>query len=180
MTLPVRRSPSRLAERRFPGWAADPLVEFDDIFGRLGNLLESTVGGVTGGAAFAPPTDVSETDDAYEIDVDVPGVKRDDINIEMADRELVISGEFKERESTGILRRGTRRTGQFEFRAVLPSEINAEGVEATLNEGVLSVKVPKAEAAKPRRIEITAGQESGTSSAAAEGGRETDTSSAEG
>jgi HSP20 family protein len=135
------------------------------------------VGGVTGGVALAPLADLSETDDAYEIDVDVPGVKRDDINIEMADRELVISGEFKERERTGILRRSTRRTGQFEYRAVLPGEINAEGVEATLSEGVLSVKV-KAEAAKPRRIEITAGQESDTSSATA--GQESDTAPNEG
>jgi HSP20 family protein len=66
----------------------------------------------------------------------------------MADRELVISGEFKERERTGMLRRGTRRTGQFEYRTVLPSEINAEGVDAKLSEGVVSIKVPKAEAAK--------------------------------
>lgn len=123
-----------------------------------GSLLESTVGGVTGGAVLAPLADVSETDEAYEIEVDVPGVKRDDINIEMADRELVISGEFKERERTGVLRRSTRRTGRFEYRAVLPGEINAEGVEATLSEGVLSVKVPKAQAVKPRRIEITAGE----------------------
>ncbi|GAB2903475.1 Hsp20/alpha crystallin family protein [Streptomyces deserti] len=158
MTVPVRRGPGRLAERRFPGFATDPLAEFNDIFGRLGSLLESTVGPVTQGMAFAPLADVSETDDAYEIEVEVPGVKRDDINIEMADRELVISGEFKERERTGILRRGTRRTGQFEYRTVLPSEIDAERVEATLSEGVLCVKVPKAEAAKPRRIEITAGE----------------------
>ncbi|MER6148309.1 Hsp20/alpha crystallin family protein [Streptomyces hirsutus] len=47
---------------------------------------------------------------------------------------------------------------RFEYRAVLPSEINAEGVEATLSEGVLCVKVPKAEAVKPRRIEIQAGE----------------------
>ncbi|WP_051858221.1 Hsp20/alpha crystallin family protein [Streptomyces cellulosae] len=76
------------------------------------------------------------------------------------------------------MRRSTRRTGRFEYRAVLPGEINAERAEATLSEGVLSIQVAKAEAAKPRHIEITAGQESGTSSVA--GGRETDTSSAEG
>jgi HSP20 family protein len=59
-----------------------------------------------------------------------------------------------------VLRRSTRRTGQFEYRAVLPGEIDAEVVEAILSEGVLSSKVPKAEAAKPCHIEITAGQES--------------------
>lgn len=159
MALPVRRgTPGRLAERRFPGWT-DPLAEFDDLFGRMGNLLESAVGGSlpsAEGMAWPPPADVSETDDAYLIEVEVPGVKREDLDIEMADRELAISGEFKERERTAVLRRGSRRTGRFEYRTVLPSEVNAEGVDATLRDGVLTVKVPKAEVAKPRRIEITA------------------------
>jgi HSP20 family molecular chaperone IbpA len=55
----------------------------------------------------------------------------------MTDRKLVISGGFKERERTGVLRRSTRRTGRFAC-AVLSNEINAEGVEARLSEGVLS------------------------------------------
>ena len=58
----------------------------------------------------------------------------------------------------GVLRRSTRRTGRFEYRAVLPGEVNAEGVNATLTDGVLTVNVPKAEAAKPRHIEITSGK----------------------
>lgn len=157
MTLPVRRGTSgRLAERRFPGWR-DPLAEFDDLFSRIGGLLESTVGGaLTEGAAWAPLADFAETDDAYEIDIDVPGAKRDDIDIEVTERELVINGEFKERERAGALRRGTRRTGRFEYRTLLPGEIDAQGVSATLSDGVLTVTVPKAEASKPRRIEITA------------------------
>jgi HSP20 family protein len=162
MTLPVRRGTSRLAERRFPGWTTDPFAEFNDLFGRLGNLMESTFGGarapIAEGAAWAPLADIEETDDAYLIEIDVPGVKRDDINIELNDRELSITGEYKERERTGVLRRGTRRTGRFEYRTLLPGEINTENVDATLSDGVLTVKVPKAEAAKPRRIEITAGE----------------------
>jgi HSP20 family protein len=140
MALPARRTGSRLAERRIPGWAGDPLAEFDDLFSRIGNLLETTVGGglaATAGA-LAPTADVSETDDAYLIEVDLPGVKRDDIDIETSERELVISGEFKERERAGVLRRGTRRTGRFEYRAVLPGEVNAKGVSANLADGVLS------------------------------------------
>ncbi|WP_406723657.1 Hsp20/alpha crystallin family protein [Streptomyces sp. GD-15H] len=70
----------------------------------------------------------------------------------------IISGECKERERTGVLRRSTRRTGRFEYRAVLPSELNAEGIGATLSEGVLCVKVFKAEAVEPRRSEIRAGE----------------------
>lgn len=162
MTLPVRRRTSGgLAERRFPGWTTDPLAEFNDLFGRLGSLMESTFGGTMAPiteAAWAPLADIEETDDAYLVEVDVPGVKRDDINVEMNDREISITGEYKERERTGILRRGMRRTGRFEYRTVLPGEINAEAVDATLSDGVLTVKVPKAETAKPRRIEITSGE----------------------
>ncbi|WP_328707322.1 Hsp20/alpha crystallin family protein [Streptomyces mexicanus] len=54
-----------------------------------------------------------------------------------------------------MLRRSTRRTGRFEYRAALPGDINPENVEATLDSGVLTVKVPKAETTKPHRIEIT-------------------------
>ncbi|MGW0425419.1 Hsp20/alpha crystallin family protein [Streptomyces sp. NPDC003015] len=56
------------------------------------------------------------------------------------------------------MRRGTRRTGRFEDRTALPSDINAEEIDATLSDGVLTVKVPKGEATKPRRIEITTGE----------------------
>ena len=162
MTLPVRRgSQAPLAERRAPGWATGPLAEFDDLFSRMSTLLESTVGGtlapVTAGMTWSPLADVSETDDAYQIEVDLPGAKREDIDIEMAGQELVISGELRERERAGLLRRGTRRTGRFEYRAHLPGEVNAEGVGAALRDGVLTVETPKVETAKPRHIEITSG-----------------------
>ncbi|MCP8706774.1 Hsp20/alpha crystallin family protein [Streptomyces sp. AC04842] len=160
MALPVRRG-GPLAERRFPGWGTDPLAEFNDLIGRMGTLLESTMGGAMGsmteGMAWSPLADLSETDDAYLVEVEVPGVKREDLDIEMTERELTITGEFKERERTGMLRRSTRRTGRFEYRAALPGDISPENVEATLDNGVLTVKVPKAEATKSRRIEITSG-----------------------
>ncbi|GAA2902458.1 MULTISPECIES: Hsp20/alpha crystallin family protein [unclassified Streptomyces] len=161
MALPVRRG-GPLAERRFPGWGTDPLAEFNDLIGRMGTLLESTMGGAMGSmtegmAAWSPLADLSETDDAYLVEVEVPGVKREDLDIEMTERELTITGEFKERERTGMLRRSTRRRGRFEYRAALPGDISPENVEATLDNGVLTVKVPKAEATKSRRIEITSG-----------------------
>jgi HSP20 family protein len=155
-----RSTPGRIAERRLPGWARDPLSEFDDLFGRIGNLLESTVSGSLSPAAegaWLPLADVSETDDSYVIEAELPGVKREDIDIEISERELIISGELKEGERTGTLRRGTRRAGQFEFRTMLPSDVNAEEVIAGLRDGVLTVNVPKARATKPRRIEISAG-----------------------
>ena len=106
-------------------------------------------------APWVPLADVSETDDAYTVEVELPGVRKDQINVELNDRELVISGEIPEpSEEDGQRRRRSRRTGRFEFRTVLPGEVNPDGVSANLSDGVLSVKIPKAEEAKPRRIEV--------------------------
>lgn len=156
MTLPVRHGMGRPAERRFRGWR-DPLAEFDDLYGRIGNLLESTVGGTMGAEAWAPLADLSETDDAYVVECDLPGVKRDAIDIEISERELSVTGESAEREGEGTLRSGTRRTGRFEYRMLMPGDVDAEGVTAALKEGVLTVTVPKARTSKPRHIEITGG-----------------------
>jgi HSP20 family protein len=160
MTLPVRRHRTGgLAERQFPGWR-DPLAEFDDLFNRIGTLLESTVSPLAPsaqGMMWSPMADLSETDEAYVLEIDLPGVRREDIDVEIGDREMIITGELRERERVGVMRRRTRRTGHFEYRAMLSSEVNADGVSATLTDGVLTVTIPKAEAAKPRHIEIAVG-----------------------
>jgi HSP20 family protein len=157
MTLPVQRgTPGRIAGRQLPGWARNPLAQVNDLFGRVGNLLGSTVGEALAPVteAWSPKADVSETDDAYLIEGDVPGLRREDIDVEISGRELVIRGEPKERESADTPHRRTRR---FEYRTVLPGEVNAEGAGATLRDGVLTVTVPKAEAIKPHHIEVTTG-----------------------
>ena len=111
-----------------------------------------------GGPAVEPTAAVrDENDDAFVVEAEMPGVKRDDVIVDLQDNELRIHGEIKERERTGILRRQTRRTGQFDYRVTLPHEVDADNVEANLHEGVLRVQVRKAERTKPRRIEITAG-----------------------
>ncbi len=76
------------------------------------------------------------------------------MNIEVSGHELSISGELKERKREGVVRRRTRRVGRFEFRVSLPGELNPEGIDAKLNDGVLSVRVPKAERMQRRRIEV--------------------------
>jgi HSP20 family protein len=68
--------------------------------------------------------------------------------------ELTITGEIKERERKGILRRRTRRTGRFEYRVTLPGETDADNVDAKLEGGVLTVRVPKSGRARPRRVEV--------------------------
>jgi HSP20 family protein len=106
------------------------------------------------GVPWAPLVDIEETEDAYVIEADAPGVRRDDVDIELVGNELTISGEIKERERTGILRRRTRRSGQFEFRVVLPADVHGGKADANLKDGVLTVRVPKAERAQRRKIEV--------------------------
>jgi HSP20 family protein len=154
MTLPVLRSSSPLGR-----W--DPLREFDELQERMSRLMASMIGSAPGvgdgaGAAWTPLADVTETDDAYLVEVDLPGVKRDDITVETTGNELTIAGEFKEKEKVGWLRTRTRRVGRFEYRTLLPAHVDADEITADLSEGVLTVRVPKSEAAKPRRIAISA------------------------
>jgi HSP20 family protein len=142
ITLPVLRSSTVLGHM-------DPLREFDQ--------LVNSVFGPTNGTAqvsWTPLADVTETDEAWLFEVDVPGLKRDDITVEATGNELVITGEYKEKERVGLLRRRTRRVGRFEFRTTLPAEVDVEQISADLADGVLTVRVPKREAAKPRRIAI--------------------------
>ena len=122
---------------------------------RLMQGVWSPAGGGNGGA-WMPVTDIEETDDAWVIEVELPGVDRKDVNVEMRDSELIISGEIKEKERKGVLRRQTRKTGEFEYRVTLPGDSDAEHIEANLHDGVLTVRVPKTEQAKPRRIEVKA------------------------
>jgi HSP20 family protein len=150
--LPARRSGRTTA-------LVSPFREFEDIYDRMGQLISAAFGDLPGdvgrGLPWAPLADISETDDAYMVEVEVPGLRKDDINIQIQDRELVVTGEISESEQ-GRLRKKTRRTGRFEFRAQLPGDINQEKVSAHLADGVLTITLPKSEAAKPRHIEVTA------------------------
>ncbi|MGY1688637.1 Hsp20/alpha crystallin family protein [Geodermatophilus sp. SYSU D01105] len=147
MTLPVR-SPSRSVA----SW--DPFREFADLAERMNRLWETGLGG-SGLDRWAPLADVEETDDAWSVEIDLPGVARDDVDIQLTDRELTVSGEVKEKERAGILRRRARRVGQFSYSVTLPGDVDADGVTAQLTDGVLTVRVPKSQQAKPRRIAIS-------------------------
>jgi HSP20 family protein len=130
--------------------------EFDDLQNLMTQLFESTLSGVgvpTEGV-FVPLVDIEETDDAWVLEAEVPGVNRKDVNVDVRDSEVFISGEIKEKERKGILRRRTRPVGRFEFRVMLPGDVDADGIDAKLDDGVLNVRIPKAEKAKPRRIQI--------------------------
>ncbi len=152
MALQVRHSepPSSLQRR----WS--PTRELEELHERMDQLMEDLWSGRTpnGDGIWSPLVDIEETEDAWIIEAEVPGAKRDDINVEVRDSELSITGQIKERERKGLLRRRTRRTGRFDYRVTLPGGASPDGIEASLDDGVLTVRVSKPEQARPRRIEV--------------------------
>lgn len=149
MALPSRRGEGEVTRR-------DPFAELT----RLNQHLTDYLGGGWSPLSSVleessmPLADVEETDEAYIVEVELPGVKRDDINLEVAGRRLSVSGERKARERTGVLRRSTRTVGRFDYEVVLPGDVDEDSIEASLDEGVLTVRVPKAERDRPRRITV--------------------------
>jgi HSP20 family protein len=108
---------------------------------------------------FVPACDVEEQDDHYLLTLEVAGVKKDDIKMEVVDNQILISGERRNerRKKTegGIY--SERRFGKFQRAFALPAGVDAVQVEASFQDGVLHILVPKAETAKPRQIKITNG-----------------------
>ncbi|MBI5103487.1 MAG: Hsp20/alpha crystallin family protein [Solirubrobacterales bacterium] len=152
----MSRPPVLRRDRQVAPW--DPWRELDEMrerFDQLFGQLTPFAGG--GDSAWTPSVDLEETDDAWIVEADVPGAKRNDITAEVHGQELRIHGEIKERQRVGVLRRRTRRTGEFDYRVTLPGEVDADNITADLDHGVLTVTLPKHQAAKPKRIEIGSG-----------------------
>jgi HSP20 family protein len=152
--LPERRRTS--APERW-----EPFQELEQATERMRRMLGETFGGfgswpsvVQETAGWAPLVDIEERDDAYVLEAELPGVKRDDVDIELVGNELAITGELKEKEVTGIVRRRTRRTGRFDYRVTLPEQVDAEQIEASLEDGVLTVRVPKSQRAQRKKIAV--------------------------
>jgi HSP20 family protein len=110
--------------------------------------------GPVDGDVWIPVADIEETEDAWIVEAELPGVKREDINVEVRESEVAVTGEIKKREREGILRRRTRRVGRFELRVTLPGQADPERVDASLEDGVLTVRIPKSEQSQARRIEV--------------------------
>lgn len=153
MTLPSRRNPGQARPRRSV-W--DPYTEFDRINREMAQLFDDawTQPSLPEGG-FVPMADIEETDEAFVVEIEVAGVDRDDIEIELTGRMLSVSGERKEKERTGILRKKTRVTGRFAYEVSFPGDLDEDGVSASYEAGVLTVTVPKAEQEKARKIQIS-------------------------
>lgn len=132
----------------------DLLGEFDRLQRMLRDQLGSWGDAFGSIGAFTPPADLEETDDAYIVEIELPGVDRKDVEVSTSGRRLSVTGERKERERVGVLRRRTRTVGEFRYEVVVPGDVDTDAVEAGLEDGVLTVKLPKSEIDRPRRIEL--------------------------
>jgi HSP20 family protein len=122
---------------------------------------------------WVPAMDLVESEDHFVLRADLPGLGEDDVSIEIRDNTLTISGERKseyERKERGWYR-VERSTGAFSRSLALPEGVDADGVSAHFDKGVLEVRIPKPEQRKPRRVEIRAGSDAngGSQPAAVEG-----------
>ena len=117
-------------------------------------------GGLTSWArrepALSPAFDVSETDDEYRVSMELPGLAKDDIEVSIENGRLTISGEKKEeqKEEKENFLRVERSYGSFTRSVPLPGTVNEEGIEASFKDGVLSVRLPKTEEARGKKVEI--------------------------
>ncbi len=148
MTLPMQRSVGH-------GDRWHPLREFENLYSEMDRLAQSVFGAPTGDGAWLPAADIVETDDAYVIEVELPGVRREDVDVALNGNELVVTGECKERKREGLFRRRTRRVGKFEFRVTLPGNLRDGDIEASLAHGVLNVYAPKAESTRSSKITVS-------------------------
>ena len=111
---------------------------------------------------WVPAMDLAEHEDHFTLTADIPGVEPGDVHIEVEDRVLTVRGERRaeqHEEKAGMLR-VERATGAFHRSLTLPEGVDADAVAATFDKGVLTVRIPKPEERKPRRVEITVGGES--------------------
>jgi HSP20 family protein len=148
MALPVRRRDN--SETR-----PQPMQQLSDISHELSRLFDEQWPDLPIGEVFTPLADIEETDDAYLVDVELPGVRKGDIDIEATDRRVVVSGERQEKERVGLLRRRTRSWGRFQFEMTLPEPVDEEHIEAGLKDGVLHLRIPKATSTRRRQVKVS-------------------------
>jgi HSP20 family protein len=158
MGLPTRRQQGR--RQRGQVGRFEPFRELEDMRERVDRLMDSFWRAGPEGAAdvWAPLADVEENDGAWIVKAELPGMRPDDIHVELAEGELRIWGERnEEQEREGDVRERMRRMGRFEYRTAVPPGVEPGSVEASMDNGVLRVSVPKPKQAQPQQIEVKAG-----------------------
>jgi len=130
---------------RYLTTTTSPWLDFDRLFD---DLSARTV--------FSPATEIVESADHILLSMDLPGMKKEDIHIDIEGDTLTVSGERKreQREERANYQRYERAYGTFKRSFTLPTIVDVDKVEARYENGVLELQLPKAEAAKPRRITV--------------------------
>jgi len=145
--------------RELDAFQSDMNRLFDSFFGGR----ESAAGGAYGSRRWIPPMDLVETDENLVLRADLPGVEQDDIEIEVKDGVLTVSGERKARheEKREGFHRVERSFGRFSRALELPKGVEVENIQASFDRGVLEVRMPKPAERKPTRIQIQGGSREG-------------------
>jgi HSP20 family protein len=138
--------------------AQDEMAYLNRMVGQVAGRQQQPGSDVTGTLAWAPAVDISERKDAYIVTVELPGVRVDDLEIAFQDGLLTIQGERhmavdSADEQTHLIE---RRYGMYRRSITLPRHVVADAIEASSEDGVLRVIVPKVEEAKPKRIQVHA------------------------
>ena len=143
----------------------EPAREINSLQSEMNRLFNTffdtpTGGAGTGGARrWLPAMDLVETDDHFVLRADLPGLSEEDVNVELEDNVLTVSGERKaehESRKEGYYRI-ERASGSFQRSLTLPEGVNPEAIEASFDKGVLEVRIPKPEERKPRKVAISVG-----------------------
>jgi HSP20 family protein len=134
----------------------DPYRELTSLRDEMGRLFGRTFG--EGTATWTPALDVIDGKDAILLKLDLPGLRSEDVEIEVHEGVLTIKGErrFEEKVEEGQYHRLERSYGQFTRSLTLPKAVKSDEISATFDSGVLEVRVPKADEVKPRRITVGA------------------------
>lgn len=127
--------------------------EMDRLWGRFFGWPEEREGH---GESWNPSADVEETDKAYLIRADLPGVDPKDVEVSLTENSLILRGERKEEheENRGNFHRMERFTGEFYREFPLPAGVERDKIEANSSKGVLTITLPKKPEASPRRITV--------------------------
>ena len=139
----------------------DPFRDLLSIQDEMNTLFNRAYGERSGESeqrqrSWAPALDIAEQKDAYVVQVELPGVKPDELEITLEDGLLTIQGErqFTQESTEQQFHRIERRYGRFRRSITLPTQVQADAIEASFEDGLLTVRVPKAEEAKPRKINV--------------------------
>lgn len=148
----------------------EPVTELNTIQNEMNRLFntffEQPTQSVRGNGTtrrWLPPMDLVETPDHYVLRADLPGLSDDDVNVQLEDNVLTLSGERKaEHEPQEGYYRLERAFGAFSRSLTLPEGIDPDNVQANFDRGVLEIRIPKPEQKKPKSVQITLGANSDT------------------